>query len=165
MSIETKSRIITGIAMVEIAATILIMSVGLVKGFLTNSQSNIIVGVGLFLFWLLSDVVEPVVCERMKDLSFSRKEAYVKYIGLDLIGFAGIMYFLMGVGANGQSGGILGAVVYIVTMRPKRDNRDRFLGLVSDEEDEETEAEEAAEDTEPAAVIEGEIVSEETGEE
>lgn len=163
MNVETKSRIINGIALVEIAATILIMSVGLVKGYITSSQSNIIVGVGLFIFWLLSDVVEPFACEKLKDLTFSRKEAYVKYIGLDLIGYAGVLYFLMGVGANGQSGGILGAVVYIVTMRPKRDNRGRFLGLVTEEE--ETESEEEAETETAAPLIEGEIVSEEPGEE
>lgn len=145
MNNEKKSTLINIAGLVVLALAVLAMSLGLIKGTITGKQANIIVGTGLAVFWLLSDIVEPFVCGRMQDTTLAQKEAYVKYIALDLIGYAGVMYFLMGVGGNGKSGGILGAVVFAVSMKPKRNQRDIFLGIVTEEEKEEEHEEEAEE--------------------
>lgn len=152
MSNEAKSRLINIIALLEIIIAVTVMSLGLIMGFLTDSQSNIVAGVGMVLFWALSDIVEPLVCKRFQDATLYQKEAYVKYLFLDAVGYAGILYFLMGIGkskTNPASNGIMGALVYIISIKGKRDNRDRFYGVLTEVEEEE----------EPENMIDEETVS------
>ena len=120
-----------------LAGALAIMSLGLIKGFLTSMQGNIVMGVALVLFWVLTDIIEPVLTHRFDHITNEQRMEYYKFLIFDLAGYAGIAYFLFGVGQN--SGGILGAAVYVVSLKPKREARDIFYGVKKPEEEEESE--------------------------
>lgn len=145
------SWVFTILSIGELAIALAIVAYGLLKGHMSGMTSNVIMGVALGIYWLLADVAEPFAVHRFDGISQAQKEAYVKYIVLDLIGFAGIAYFLFGVGGStsGSSGGLLGAVIYVVVMKPKRQNQQIFYGYIDPEaeaeDEEETEGEETPE--------------------
>lgn len=122
----------------ELVAALGIVAYGLLKGHMSGMTSNIIMGCALVLYWILSDIVEPFAVHRFDGITQAQKDAYLKYIILDLIGYAGIAYFLFGVGGNasGSNGGLLGAVVYVMVMKPKRQNQQIFYGQIDPEAEE-----------------------------
>ena len=148
------SWVFTILSVGELTVALAIVAYGLLIGHMSSLTSNVIMGAALGLYWLLADVAEPFAVHRFDGINKARKEAYVKYILLDLAGFAGIAYFLFsaGGGASGSSGGILGAVIYVVVMKPKRQNQQIFYGYIdpeaeTDEEEPEAESEETQEST------------------
>lgn len=141
------SWVFTILSIGELAVALAVVAYGLLKGGMSGMTSNVIMGAALFLYWLLSDVAEPFAVHRMDGITQAQREAYIKYILLDLVGFAGIACFLFGVGGStGNNSGIIGAVVYVVVMKPKRQNQQIFYGQIDPEtETEEDEAEESSE--------------------
>lgn len=138
------SWMITILSIGELIAALGIVAYGLLNGRMSGTTSNIVMGGALGLYWLLADIVEPFAVHRFDGITQAQKEAYVKYIILDLIGYAGIACFLFGVGGSGGNTGMLGAVVYVVVMKPKRQNQQIFYGII----DPEAEAQEKEEDSE-----------------
>lgn len=126
------SWVFTILSIGELAAALAIVAYGLLKGHMSGLTCNVIMGAALGIYWLLADVAEPFAVHRFDGITQAQKEAYVKYILLDLVGFAGIAYFLFGVGGStsGSSGGILGAVVYVVVMKPKRTTSRFFMDIL-----------------------------------
>lgn len=143
------SWVFTILSIGELAGALAIVAYGLLKGHMSGLTCNVIMGAALGIYWLLADVAEPFAVHRFDGISQAQKEAYVKYILLDLVGFAGIACFLFGVGGSSSGGGsgILGAVVYVVVMKPKRQNQQIFYGYI----DPETTAAEESEETEEEA--------------
>lgn len=140
------SWVFTILSIGELAGALAVVAYGLLKGHMTGTACNIIMGVALAVYWFLEDIAEPFAVHRFDGITQAQKEAYVKYILLDLVGFAGIACFLFGVGgsSSGSNSGILGAVVYVVVMKPKRQNQQIFYGHIapdaeSGEDEEETE--------------------------
>lgn len=119
-----------------------IVGYGLLTKSIKSGTANIIIAASLAIFWVLSDLVEPRVAHRFDGINEVQKSAYLKYIILDLVGYAGIAYFLFDTGTNG-SNGLLGAALYVVVMRPKRDSQQIFYGIKDPtaEDEEETEDE------------------------
>ena len=126
------SWVFTVISIGELAGALAVVAYGLLKGHMTGTTCNVIMGAALVLYWLLEDIAEPFAVHRFDGITQAQKEAYVKYIILDLVGFAGIACFLFGVGgsSSGSNSGILGAVVYVVVMKPKRQNQQIFYGHI-----------------------------------
>lgn len=144
------SWVFTILSIGELAGALAIVAYGLLKGHMSGLTCNVIMGAALGIYWLLSDVAEPFAVHRFDGISQAQKEAYVKYILLDLVGFAGIACFLFGVGgsSSGGSTGILGAVVYVVVMKPKRENQQIFYGHIDPKEAEEAALEEKRDEAE-----------------
>lgn len=142
------SWVFTVISIGELAGALAVVAYGLLKGHMTGTTCNVIMGAALVLYWLLEDIAEPFAVHRFDGITQAQKEAYVKYILLDLVGFAGIACFLFGVGgsSSGSNSGILGAVVYVVVMKPKRQNQQIFYGHI-DPEAESGEDDNGAEET------------------
>ncbi len=92
----------------------------------------------LAVFWLLTDVISPIAVHAFDGRSPKQKSAYMKYAGLELIGYAGLAYF--GITAMSNRSSIYGAVAFLIATLNKR----RFLdAYVSDQEEEPEEAEES----------------------
>lgn len=155
---KTLGWIITILSIGELVVALAIVAYGLLKGQMSGFTSNVIMGGALGLYWVLADIAEPFVVHRFDGITQAQKEAYVKYIVLDLIGYAGIACFLFGVGgsSSGSNSGLLGAVVYVVVMKPKRQNQQIFYGHIDPEAESEEEEDETAEDAgvvqEPAQI-------------
>lgn len=130
--------IIPIVGILILAGALIVMSLGLIKGFLTSMQGNIIMGAALVLFWVLTDIIEPVLTHRFDNITNEQRTGYYKFLLFDLAGYAGIAYFLFGVGQS--SSGILGAAIYVVSMKPKREARDIFYGIQKPEEEESQES-------------------------
>lgn len=129
-----RGHIVVGIALFQLIAALALMTVGILNEWLSSMQSNLIMGGALFIYWILSDVVEPKAAHRFDDITEAQKAAYPKYIFWDFVGYAGIAYFLLGMG-SAQSNSLVGAIAYVISMKPKRENQDLFLGRVVPEEE------------------------------
>lgn len=138
---KTKSRIITIIALGQMVVALVILVVGVLHKNLTNFQSNFLMGGTLLIYWILMDIAEPLLTHRLERATQAQKSAYPKYVIFDFIGYAGIAYFLLGMGSN-QSSSIIGAVIYAVSIKPKQENQKIFMGV--EEPQENTEAAEPA---------------------
>ncbi len=127
-------NLITGVALAQLAAVVIFGVFGAYKHIITGHQGDLMVGASLFIFWVLMDVAEPIALHRFDGITQRQKSAFLKFAAFDFAGLAGIAYFLFSMGGTGGNG-ILGAVVYAVSIKPKRENQDIFYGLVPEEED------------------------------
>ena len=146
---------VTYLALAQLAIAVAIMTYGTFSKKLTGRQSDILITASLLIFWILTDIVEPVVMKRFAGITQEQKTAYMKFIALDFAGLAGIAYFLYSMG-NAGGNGIVGAMIYVITMKPKRDSQDVFYhGVketepeISEETDEAAGKDEAAGETAP----------------
>lgn len=136
---------VTYLALAQLALAVAVMTYGTFSKKLTGRQSDILITVSLLIFWILTDILEPVVMKRFSGIGQEQKTAYVKFIVLDFAGLAGIAYFLYSMG-NAGGNGIVGAMIYVITMKPKRDSQDIFYyGVTENKEAREQELPEADE--------------------
>ena len=138
-------KIITVIALGQLTLAVVLGIYGVYAHTLTSRQGDIAIGASLFIFWVLMDVIEPVVVHRFENITQIQKSAYLKFVMFDFAGLAGIAYFLFSMGGAG-SNGILGAVVYAVSIKLKRENQDIFYGLKNPEDDDEEEEQSVPDD-------------------
>ena len=106
---------VTYLALAQLAIAVAIMTYGTFSKKLTGRQSDILITASLLIFWILTDIVEPVVMKRFAGITQEQKTAYMKFIALDFAGLAGIAYFLYSMG-NAGGNGIVGAMIYVITM-------------------------------------------------
>lgn len=102
------------------------------------------IAIFLVIYWVLLDVVEPRLLHELDGISEDRKRAYYKYAGTDLVGYAGIAFFIFNIG-NAGSVGLVGAVIYVLSISLKKKFRDEFSGVNLQNEVEAQENAEAAE--------------------
>lgn len=100
------------------------------------------IGLLLMLHWFFSDVLSVKWLNLFDGKNQEQVKSYYVYAGMELIGFAGLTYFLIDMNST------TGAIVYVVTMFLKRKFMDDFKGVKREEENEE-EAEEIQEQAEP----------------
>ncbi|MDO4522504.1 MAG: hypothetical protein Q4B57_05080 [Eubacteriales bacterium] len=122
-------RILMVVALGQMVLALGLMIYGLKNQWISDMQSNALMGGSLLLYWVLMDIVEPVTTHRFDGIVPEQKTAYFKFMVMDLVGFAGILYFLIGMGGASGSGNLLGAAVFAAVMKPKRDNQRIFYGL------------------------------------
>lgn len=134
--------VVTSVALAQLVAAVGVMIYGTLTHKLAGRQGDILVAASLFIFWALTDVAEPVFAKRFDGITQEQKSAYLKFAAFDFAGLAGIAYFLFSMNGSGNSG-ILGAVVYAVSIKLKRENQDIFYGNKPDDEQEEETAEPA----------------------
>lgn len=108
------------------------------------------IAIFLVIYWVLLDVVEPRLLHELDGISEDRKRAYYKYAGTDLVGYAGIAFFIFNIG-NAGSVGLVGAVIYVLSISLKKKFRDEFSGVNLQNE---VEAQENAEEAENPQEIE-----------
>ena len=107
----------------------------------TGTVFNIIIGGCLTFYWILFDIIEPILLKQFDNLTRERKIAYIKYIVIDAIGYAGIAYFVCLLGGSSSNKGIVGAVIYVVCISLKRKFKEEFIGVDQLKETEKTQQE------------------------
>lgn len=137
---EKIRRIITGIL---IGVTVLVLAY-MVYALVTKNFNTRLFSV-IMISWLagyvvLLDVIEPYLLKEFEDITPERKTSYFKYLGTDILGIGGLVAFVLSMGKNG-SYGLIGAIVYALTMRPKQKFRKEFLGIVDEPVPEEDDSE------------------------
>lgn len=130
-------------SMVAVVAAMAAMIWGGYTGRISGNTYKIGLCAALFVFWLLNDVVEPVVTKAFADRTPEQISAYRTYALLNLVGYAGLGYFAMDMSG---STGLYGAMVFAITMMYKRRFLNRYLGIEEDDAQEDNAGEDAAQE-------------------
>ena len=139
---------IAGIA-VLVAVMIYMIYAGVVLKHLGKGYA-IAIGVGIFLFWLLENVVRPMLTKELDDMTPQQVSTFKKCALLNLGGYAGLVYFALSLNTGT---GIYGAIVYVVCLMMRR-------RLQEDQRAQDEEAGEAASEVVVDVPENGEEVSE-----
>ena len=130
-------------SMVAVVAAMAAMIWGGYTGRISGNTYKIGLCAALFVFWLLNDVVEPVVTKAFADRTPEQISAYRTYALLNLVGYAGLGYFAMDMSG---STGLYGAMVFAIAMMYKRRFLNRYLGIEEDDAQEDNAGEDAAQE-------------------
>ena len=129
---EKKSRkiqnLISVISLVLVAVVALFLFIASKNQKLTGTVFNVIIAVFLSYYWLLLDVIEPLLLKQFKDITKKRKTAYVKYLVVDAIGYVGLAVFIFLVGGKYTDRALAGAAIYVACISLKKRLREEFLG-------------------------------------
>ena len=130
-------------SMVAVVAAIAAMIWGGYTGRISGNTYKIGLCAALFVFWVLNDVVEPIVTKAFADRTPEQISAYRTYALLNLVGYAGLGYFAMDMSG---STGFYGAMVFAIAMMYKRRFLNRYLGIEEDAAQEDNAREDAAQE-------------------
>lgn len=112
------------------------------KGLADTPIFTIGIGVMLALHWFFSDILPIKWLNIFNEKNEDQKKSYCVYAAIELIGFAGLTYFLFDMAST------TGAIVYVVTMFLKKKFLDDFRGVKPEETEEEEEEQEQEEEIE-----------------
>lgn len=121
--IKNLTTVVSAVLLVGVAVTLYFS----VKMGLNKMVFNGVIIAFLVVFWIMMDIVEPRLLRQLDGISQERKIAYYKYLGLGLVEYGGLAYFVLTLGSDGNSG-LLGAVIYAVGLRTKRKFREEYMG-------------------------------------
>ena len=175
ISAEKKRKIRNGITVISllllvVVAVVLFLSVR--KGTMHQGVfMGVLIGF-LVLYWVLLDVVEPKLLHELDNLTPEKRLAYIKYAGLDALGFAGLAVFVFNIGEN-SSMGMVGAVAYVLTINLKKKAKDEFYNMGNVDGDASEDSDSVAEEEIPEELVltaeeisgESDLSPEETAEE
>ncbi|MBU9728557.1 hypothetical protein [Diplocloster modestus] len=132
--IKKVRRLITGILIGLTAIVLAYFGYSILSKNTNMTAFQVIMGVWLVCYVLLLDVLEPYLLKEFEDLTPERKTGYIKYLGTDIIGIGGLVLFVFMLGnPDGNSTvGLVGAIVYAFSMRPRQKFRKEFLGIVDE---------------------------------
>lgn len=142
------------ISMIPLLAGLAYMFFSALKKHELGTDYYVVLFLCLGLHWVISDVVSIIYIKGFEGKTDAQITAYKKYALINLAGFAGLGYFAVSVGTNN---GLIGALIYILTLGQKRKFLDEYRGIVKKEETAEEEnaeeeiAEENADEEMPAA--------------
>ncbi|MBU9739561.1 hypothetical protein [Diplocloster agilis] len=139
--IKKVRRLITGILIGLTAVVLAYFGYSIFSKNTNMTAFQVIMGVWLVCYVLLLDVLEPYLLKEFENLTPERKTGYMKYLGTDIIGIGGLVLFVFMLGnPDGNSTvGLVGAIVYAFSMRPRQKFRKEFLGIVDEVVQEEEE--------------------------
>lgn len=149
MTEEKKSKIRKTIQGIEIGLAVILLLYVLIGNAIGNVNAKLfyIVAVGLVLLMLLfNDVVEPQMTHVFENMDSYRKTAFLKYVLWDVASWAGLLYFALKFGEEGNVLVYAGIILYAVACRQKRLYEPVYRGLVTKEDVEAAKSETAEEE-------------------
>ena len=126
---KAAQRLTTGII---IGMTVIVL--GYVAYALVTKNINIqifevLLGIFVIGYLVLSDVVEPWLTGLLKDMTQMRKTAYLKILGLDVVGAGALLYWIVGMGSEAGNNLLIPVLVYFLANQMKRKLRPEFEGI------------------------------------
>lgn len=101
--------------------------------------------VGLFVYWVISDVLSVVWLKGFEGKTEGQKKSYYIYALLDLVGFGGLAYFII------EMNSMTGALIYIACLFCKKRFREEYNGMPQTTEAEDAESDTQIEEKEESA--------------
>ena len=89
----------------------------------------VLLGIFVIGYLALSDVVEPWLTGLLKDMTQMRKTAYLKILGLDVVGAGALLYWIVGMGSEAGNNLLIPVLVYFLANQMKRKLRPEFEGI------------------------------------
>ena len=126
---KAAQRLTTGII---IGMTVIVL--GYVAYALVTNNINMrifeaLLGIFVIGYLALSDVVEPWLTGLLKDMTQMRKTAYLKILGLDVVGAGALLYWIVGMGSEAGNNLLIPVLIYFLANQMKRKLRPEFEGL------------------------------------
>ena len=126
---KAAQRLTTGII---IGMTVIVL--GYVAYALVTNNINMrifeaLLGIFVIGYLALSDVVEPWLTGLLKDMTHMRRTAYLKILGLDVVGAGALLYWIVGMGSDAGNNLLIPVVIYFLANQMKRKLRPEFEGL------------------------------------
>ena len=103
---------------------------------------EVLLGIFVIGYLVLSDVVEPWLTGLLKDMTQMRKTAYLKILGLDVVGAGALLYWIVGMDSEAGNNLLIPVLIYFLANQMKRKLRPEFEGLTEKVLKEQAEAEE-----------------------
>ncbi|MGN8799450.1 hypothetical protein ACTNCH_01810 [Candidatus Merdisoma sp. HCP28S3_D10] len=102
---------------------------------------EVLLGIFVIGYLVLSDVVEPWLTGLLKDMTQMRKNAYLKILGLDVVGAGALLYWIVGMDSEAGNNLLIPVLIYFLANQMKRKLRPEFEGLTEKVLKEQAEAE------------------------
>lgn len=125
------TRVIIGIT----AVIVLYVAYALIAKNMNVMVFEFLLTVFVVAYAVLNDIVEPYRLGVFENMTVGQRSGLLKILALDVVGVGAVLYWIMGIGAEENTGGsILPLVIYIVTVQMKRKFRQEFEGTEIEEE-------------------------------
>lgn len=126
---KAAQRLTTGII---IGMTVIVL--GYVAYALVTNNINMrifeaLLGIFVIGYLALSDVVEPWLTGLLKNMTQMRKTAYLKILGLDVVGAGALLYWIVGMDSEAGNNLLIPVLVYFLANQMKRKLRPEFEGI------------------------------------
>ncbi len=110
---------------------------GIVTKNLNSLVFEVLLGIFVVGYSLLNDVVEPYRMGMLQDMSFVRRQAYMKIIAADVVGIGALLYWIVKMDTETGNNFLMPVLIYFLSVQMKRRFRAEF-----EEEEAEPESEE-----------------------
>ena len=120
MAKKSKVNICAVINTLLMIAGIIYIIVCFFKGNLNTMWIRLVFCMGVLLYLMIHDVVEPISMNRFRHKMKRQMKAYYLYVILDFIGMAGLLWFGCLAGLVDDYTHYAGVLIFVVCMVPKR---------------------------------------------
>ena len=126
---KAAQRLTTGIIIGMTVIVLGYVAYALVTKNINMQIFEVLLGIFVIGYLVLSDVVEPWLTGLLKDMTQMRKTAYLKMLGLDVVGAGALLYWIVGMGSEAGNNLLIPVLVYFLANQMKRKLRPEFEGI------------------------------------
>lgn len=126
---KAAQRLTTGIIIGMTVIVLGYVAYALVTKNINMQIFEVLLGIFVIGYLVLSDVVEPWLTGLLKDMAQMRKTAYLKILGLDVVGAGALLYWIVGMGSEAGNNLLIPVLVYFLANQMKRKLRPEFEGI------------------------------------
>lgn len=126
---KAAQRLTTGIIIGMTVIVLGYVAYALVTKNINMQIFEVLLGIFVIGYLVLSDVVEPWLTDLLKNMTQMRKTAYLKILGLDVVGAGALLYWIVGMGSEAGNNLLIPVLVYFLANQMKRKLRPEFEGI------------------------------------
>ena len=126
---KAAQRLTTGIIIGMTVIVLGYVAYALVTKNINMQIFEVLLGIFVIGYLVLSDVVEPWLTGLLKDMTQMRKTAYLKILALDVVGAGALLYWIVGMGSEAGNNLLIPVLVYFLANQMKRKLRPEFEGI------------------------------------
>ena len=126
---KAAQRLTTGIIIGMTVVVLGYVAYALVTKNINMQIFEVLLGIFVIGYLVLSDVAEPWLTGLLKDMTQMRKTAYLKILGLDVVGAGALLYWIVGMGSEAGNNLLIPVLVYFLANQMKRKLRPEFEGI------------------------------------
>ena len=121
-----------------LAAVVVLYAVyGIVTKSMNPTVFEILLGIFVVGYSLLTDVVEPYRLGMLQEMSIGQQQAFLKIIAADVVGVGALMYWIVGMDSDSGNSILVPVLIYFLSVQMKRKFHTEFVGVEEEEEKEE----------------------------
>ena len=126
---KAAQRLTTGIIIGMTVVVLGYVAYALVTKNINMQIFEVLLGIFVIGYLVLSDVVEPWLTGLLKNMTQMRKTAYLKILGLDVVGAGALLYWIVGMDSEAGNNLLIPVLVYFLANQMKRKLRPEFEGI------------------------------------